>query len=61
VIALTVLTSGCLSLGGETTFVADTPETTGRIASLEARVGALEQALGRPSPPPVQTTAPSSF
>jgi hypothetical protein len=44
--ALAMLTAGCLSLGGKTTYVQESPETATRLSSLEARVSALEQALG---------------
>jgi hypothetical protein len=48
------ITGGCLSLGGKTTFVGDSPETDAKIASLEARIAALEQALagGQPAASP---------
>jgi hypothetical protein len=49
--ALALLTAGCLSLGGKTTYVQESPETATRLSSLEARLSALEQALsGAPSP-----------
>ena len=37
--------AGCLSLGGRTTYVEETPETAARLSALETRVSALEQAL----------------
>ncbi len=37
--------TGCLNLGGRTTYVHETPETQGRLKALETRVSALEQAL----------------
>lgn len=36
---------GCLSLGGRTTYVQQSPENEARIKALETRVGALEQAF----------------
>lgn len=49
--------TGCLSLGGKTTYVQESSETASRISALETRVGILEQAvLNGPSttivPPP---------
>ena len=41
--------SGCLSLGGSTTYVEESAETKKRISSLESRMNALEQMLA-PSP-----------
>ncbi len=46
--------SGCLSLGGRTTYVQTSPETEARIRGLETRVGALEQAFATRSVPSVQ-------
>ena len=43
---ITAMTSGCLSLGTRTTYVQETPESAARMATLEARVTALERALG---------------
>jgi hypothetical protein len=39
--------SGCLSLGlgGRTTYVQESPETSARVSALETRVSALEQAF----------------
>jgi hypothetical protein len=37
--------TGCLSLGGRTTYVNDNPETNQKISQLERRVGNLERAL----------------
>gem|GEM_PF-6078140 len=51
-------TAGCLNLGGRTTNVLDNPKTNGRLAALETRVGALEQAFQTTSvevPAPVQS------
>ena len=56
--ALALLTAGCLSLGGKTTYVQENPETATRLSSLEARVSALEHAL---SGPPSPAAAPPSF
>lgn len=40
---------GCLNLGGKTTYVTEGGETSNRLSSLEARVGALEATVhGRP-------------
>jgi hypothetical protein len=58
VCALVLLTAGCLSLGGKTTYVQENPETTVRLSSLESRVSALEHAL---SGPPSPAAAPPSF
>lgn len=51
VVALSLLftTTGCLSLGGKTTYVHEKPETAGRLSALETRVSALEQAFQMPS------------
>jgi hypothetical protein len=56
--ALAPLTAGCLSLGGKTTYVQESPETATRLTSLEARVSALEQTL---SGPPLPNAASPSF
>jgi hypothetical protein len=45
--ALATSLTGCLSLGGRTTYVQEKPETLGRITALETRVSALEQAYVR--------------
>jgi hypothetical protein len=45
-----LLQTGCLSLGGRTTYVQEKPETAGRITALETRVTALEQALSTGTP-----------
>lgn len=45
-----VTTTGCLNLGGKTTYVHEKPETAGRLTALETRVSALERAL-QISPP----------
>jgi hypothetical protein len=45
--AVAVSQSGCLSLGGRTTYVQEKPETLGRITALETRMSALEQAYVR--------------
>jgi hypothetical protein len=50
-IALLAFTAGCLSLGGRTTHVHDSPESAARIAALEARVAELEASIGRSSIP----------
>lgn len=42
---LVSVSTGCLSLGGKTTYVQTSPETEARIAGLETRIGALEQAV----------------
>jgi hypothetical protein len=56
--ALLLLAAGCLSLGGKTTYVQESPETATRLSSLEARVSALELSLGgAPSP----ASAPPGF
>lgn len=52
---LLVSAGGCLSLGGSTTYLEETPETKARISSLETRVGALEQAFS------LRSTAPASY
>jgi hypothetical protein len=54
VVSVLGMAGGCLSLGGKTTFVSDSPETEAKIAALEARIAALEQALagGQPVAPP---------
>jgi hypothetical protein len=56
--AIILLTAGCLSLGGKTTYVQESPETATRLSSLEARVSALELSL---SGPPSPATALPSF
>jgi hypothetical protein len=43
--SLSVASSGCLSLGGRTTYVQEKPETLARVTALETRVSALEQAV----------------
>jgi hypothetical protein len=43
--ALVVACSGCLSLGGKTTYVQESAETSTRVDALENRVGSLEQAV----------------
>jgi hypothetical protein len=56
--ALSMFATGCLNLGGRTTYTSESPETTARVSSLENRVGVLEQAvLGRPSTAVDPTTA----
>jgi hypothetical protein len=37
--------TGCLSLGGRTTYMQSSPEVEARLKGLETRVGALEQAI----------------
>lgn len=37
--------TGCLNLGGRTTYVQEAPETTARLTALETRVTALEAAF----------------
>jgi len=44
-LALLPATTGCLSLGGGTTYVQEKPETAGRISALESRISGLEQAV----------------
>jgi hypothetical protein len=44
--------SGCLSLGGRTTHVHESPETAHRIEMLESRVTALERTIFPPPLPP---------
>jgi hypothetical protein len=56
--ALLLLTAGCLSLGGKTTYVQESADTPNRLSSLEARVSALEQTL---SSDPSPTAAPTTF
>jgi len=51
---LACVAGGCLSLGGRTTYVQASPETEARIKGLEARIGALEQALATGGIPPVE-------
>ena len=46
---------GCLSLGGRTTYVQESPATTERISRLEARIAALEQAQAARSSQPYPT------
>lgn len=45
---------GCLQLGGRTTYVHESSQTEARLSGLEARVGALEQALATRSSAPIQ-------
>jgi hypothetical protein len=47
-----LLAAGCLSLGGKTTYVQESPETATRLSSLEARVSALELTLSGHAPAP---------
>jgi hypothetical protein len=51
VVALSSLVTmtGCLSLGGKTTYVHEKPETAGRLTALETRVSALERAMQLPT------------
>ncbi len=60
VVALTFLVTatGCLSLGGKTTYVHEKPETAGRLTALETRVSALEQAFQMPAPSEVIAPVP---
>ena len=63
VMLLTVLllaTTGCLNLGGRTTYVQETPETKSRLTALETRVGALEQAYQTTATATTMTTAEES-
>ncbi len=50
--------TGCLNLGGRTTYVHETPETKSRLQALETRVGALEQAFQTTSGTVVQEVLP---
>lgn len=52
--AIVFAAGGCLSLGGKTTYMQTSPETEARIAGLETRVGALEQAQFTRSVPAVE-------
>lgn len=47
-----LLLPGCLSLCGKTTYISESPETIGRISTLENRLSALEQVV-RPLPPEI--------
>jgi outer membrane murein-binding lipoprotein Lpp len=65
VVTTTCLLSGCLSLGlgvgGRTTVVHEKPETTSRLAALEARVNTLEHATFRgPEAESIETQATAS-
>lgn len=51
-LASALLLPGCLSLCGKTSYYSESPETIGRISTLENRVNALEQVV-RPLPPEV--------
>ena len=46
-LGIALSSSGCLSLGlgGRTTYVQESPETSARVSALETRVSALEQAF----------------
>ncbi|HTN01666.1 MAG TPA: hypothetical protein VL132_07300 [Planctomycetaceae bacterium] len=44
-LALTVVCSGCLSIGGKLA-LEDSPNTQARLSSLEARMSAVEQSVG---------------
>ncbi len=47
--AVLLSATGCLSLGEKTVYSSESPETSKRIAALEARVGILEHTeLGNP-------------
>lgn len=49
-----LIASGCLSLGGRTTYVNESPEMQARIQGLETRVTALEQAFATRSAAPLK-------
>ena len=44
-LGLLLSTTGCLSLGGGTTYVQEKPGTSARMSALETRVNGLEQAI----------------
>ena len=44
-LGLLLSTTGCLSLGGGTTYVQEKPGTVSRVSALESRVSGLEQAI----------------
>jgi hypothetical protein len=46
-IVLAISLTGCLNLGGRTTYVQENSDTLGRLGVLESRVGALEQSFIR--------------
>jgi hypothetical protein len=54
-----LLTCGCLSLGGKTTYVQESHETPARLSSLEARVNGLEQAVYHQEPVPAAMPVPT--
>jgi hypothetical protein len=47
VIVVAISLTGCLNLGGRTTYVQENSDTLGRLGVLESRVGALEQSFIR--------------
>ena len=44
-VILLAMTTGCLNLGGRTTYVQEKPETEGRLRALEIRVDAIESSI----------------
>ena len=55
------LMTGCLSLGGKTTYVTEGSDNANRISALETRVGMLEQAVLNSGPPAAVTHGNSTL
>ncbi len=57
-LAVLLISPGCLSLGGRTTYVEERPDTAVRLSGLESRVAALEEMLSVRSAPAANAPLP---